>query len=94
MARNKTRLVAHGYTHIEKIDYDETFTRVARLESICILLVVPCVLNLTLYHMDVKITLLNGYLHENIYVIQPKGFNDPKYLDYVNKLRKGLYGLK
>ena len=34
---NKAHLVAQGYTHIEGIDYDETFAPVARLESIRLL---------------------------------------------------------
>ena len=32
--RNKSRLVAQGYTQVEGVDFDETFAPVARLESI------------------------------------------------------------
>ncbi|TYK07189.1 putative mitochondrial protein [Cucumis melo var. makuwa] len=44
--------------------------------------------------MDVKSVFLNGYLFEEVYVAQPKGFVDPVHQDHVYKLRKALYGLK
>ena len=40
--RNKTILVAQGFTQIEGIDFDETFAPVARLESIRLLLAIAC----------------------------------------------------
>jgi len=42
----------------------------------------------------VKSAFLNGYLREEVYVEQPKGFIDPSFPDYVYKLKKALYGLK
>jgi len=44
--------------------------------------------------MDVKSVFLNGYLHEEVYVEQPKGFIDPSFPNHVYKLKKALYGLK
>jgi hypothetical protein len=38
VTRNKTRVVAKGYSQVEGLDFDETFTPVARLESIHMLL--------------------------------------------------------
>src|ERR1044072_4960944 len=94
VTRNKARLVAQGYTQIEGIYFDETFAPVARLESIRLLLGVSCLLKFRLYQMDVKSVFLNGYLNEEVYVEQPKGFVDPHHPKYVYKLRKALYGLK
>ena len=44
--------------------------------------------------MDVKSAFLNGYLNEEVFVAQPKGFEDPTHLKYVYELKKALYGLK
>lgn len=94
ITRNKARLVAQGYTQIEGVDFDETFAPVARLESIRLLLGVACILKFKLYQMDVKSAFLNGYLNEEAYVEQPKGFVDPTHPDHVYRLKKALYGLK
>ena len=66
--RNKSRLVAEGYTQVEGVVFDETFAPVARLESIRILLAIACHLNFKLYQMDVKSSFLNGMLQEEVYV--------------------------
>jgi hypothetical protein len=47
-----------------------------------------------LHQMDVKSAFLNGYLHEEVYVEQPKGFVDSSFPEHVYKLKKALYGLK
>ena len=87
ITRNKARLVAQGYTQIEGINFDETFAPVARLESVRILLAIACHLGFRLYQMDVKSAFLNGILHEEVYVEQPKGFEDSKNPDHVYKLK-------
>ena len=66
--RNKTRLVAQGYSMIEGIDCEETFAPIDRLESIMILLAIACSLRIKLYQMDVKSAFLNGILGEEVYV--------------------------
>ena len=90
MTRNKARLVAQGYTQVEGLDFDETFAPLARLESIG----VACILKFKLFQMDVKSAFLNGYLHEEVYVKEPKGFVEPNLPNHVYKLKKALYGLK
>ncbi|MGV8000454.1 reverse transcriptase domain-containing protein, partial [Mycobacterium kansasii] len=92
--RNKARLMVQGYTQIEGIDFDETFAPVARLESIRLFLSIACFRKIKIYQMDVKSAFLNGDLHEEVYVEQPMGFEDPKNSDHVYRLKKALYGLK
>ena len=90
VVRNKARLVAQGYTQEEGIDFHETFAPVARIESIRLLLAIACHLRFKLYQMDVKSAFLNGHLEEEVYVEQPKGFEDSKKPDHVYRLRKAL----
>ena len=80
---NKACLVAQGYSQMEGIDYDETFAPVARMVSIKILLALACHLKFKLYQMDIKTAFLNGFLKEDVYVAQSKGFIDPYFLDHV-----------
>ncbi|KAJ9552907.1 hypothetical protein OSB04_016952 [Centaurea solstitialis] len=92
--RNKARLVAQGYCQEEGIDYDETFTPVARLEAIRIFLAYAAHRGFKVYQMDVKSAFLNGKLKEEVYVKQPPGFESEKYPNHVYYLDKALYGLK
>ena len=86
--------MAQGYTQVEGVDFDESFAPVTRLESIRILMSIACTMNFKLYQMDVKCAFLNGYLNEEVFVEQPKGFEDPHFSDHVLRLKKALYGLK
>ena len=94
MIRNKAWLVAQGYSQMERVDYDEIFASVARMESIRIVLALACHLKFKLYQMDIKTAFLNGLLKEAVYVAQPKGFVDPHFPDHVQYLKKAFYGLK
>nr|GEZ95724.1 retrovirus-related Pol polyprotein from transposon TNT 1-94 [Tanacetum cinerariifolium] len=92
--RNKARLVAVGYSQQEGIDYDETFTPVARIKAICLFLAYVAHKDFIVFQMDVKTAFLNGILKEELYVGQPPGFVSKQYLDHVYALDKALYGLK
>ena len=94
IVRNKARLVAQGYSQEEGIDYEETYTPVARLEAIRMLLAFACFKNFKLYQMDVKSAFLNGFINEEVYVKQPPDFENPNFPNHVFKLSKALYGLK
>jgi hypothetical protein len=94
VVRNKSRLVAQGYSQKEGIDYEETFAPVARLEAIRILLAFFVAKGFKLYQMDVKSAFLNGFLEEEVYVKQPPGFESAEFPHKVYRLKKALYGLK
>nr|GEY64071.1 retrovirus-related Pol polyprotein from transposon TNT 1-94 [Tanacetum cinerariifolium] len=92
--KNKVRLVAKGYRQEEGIDFEESFTPVARIELIRIFIANAASRNMTVYQMDVKTAFLNGDLKEEVYVSQPEGFVDPDHPTRVYRLKKALYGLK
>ncbi|KAA0056213.1 putative mitochondrial protein [Cucumis melo var. makuwa] len=94
VTKNKAKLVVQGYTQVEGVDFDETFAPIARLKAIRLLLGISCIQKFKLYQIDVKSAFLNGYLNEEVYVAQPKGFVDSKHPKHVYKLNKALYGLK
>nr|GFA29162.1 retrovirus-related Pol polyprotein from transposon TNT 1-94 [Tanacetum cinerariifolium] len=60
--KNKVRLVARGYRQEERIDFEECFASVARLEAIRIFLAFVAHKNMVVYQMDVKTAFLNGKL--------------------------------
>ena len=59
-----------GYTQKECIDYDETFSLVAMLNSIRILLSIAAHFDYEIWQMDVKTAFLNGNLDKEIYMMQ------------------------
>ena len=91
--RYKTRLVAKGYTQKEGGDFFDTYSPVARLTTIRVLLSLAASYGLIVHQMDVKIAFLNGELEE-IYMDPPNGFVANGQEGKVCKLLKSLYGLK
>ncbi|GKD95949.1 retrotransposon protein, putative, ty1-copia subclass [Tanacetum coccineum] len=62
----KSRLVAKGYTQLYGVDYEETFSPVADIRAIRILISITAYYDYEIWQMDVKTTFLNGYLDEDI----------------------------
>nr|GEX79219.1 reverse transcriptase domain-containing protein [Tanacetum cinerariifolium] len=81
-------------TQPEGIDFEESFTLVARIEAIPIFIANAASKNMPVYQMDVKTAFLNGELKEKVYVSQHEGFVDPDHPTHVYRLKKALYGLK
>src|SRR4051812_48819202 len=89
----KARLVAKGFRQIQGVDYDETFSPLAMLKSVRIMLAIVAYFDYEIWQMDVKTVFLNGNIEEELYMIQPKGFVDPKDANKVCKLQRSIYGL-
>jgi hypothetical protein len=90
----KARLVIKGYSQKEGDDLFDTYSHVARLTTIHVLLSLAASHGLLVHQMDVKTTFLNGELDEEIYMEQPAGFVANRQEGMVCKLFKSLYGLK
>ena len=91
---SKAILVSKAYAQIEVIDFDETFSLVARLEALRMSLALAGYKGFKVYQMDVKSAFLNGKLEEEVYIEWSEGFWLSGEKDYVCKLKKAIYGIK
>ena len=90
----KARLVAKGYSQKSGFDYMETFSPMAMIKSIRMLLSITAYYDYEIWKMDVKTAFLNGYLEEIIYMMQLDGFITKGQEHMVCKLHKSIYGHK
>jgi len=90
--KHKARIVAQGFTQIKGMDFDQTFTPIAKFQSLHTVFALAAEHNLEVHQMDIKATYLNTNLKEDLYMEPPPGFNIPK--GHVLKLKKGMYGTR
>ncbi|KAJ9519049.1 hypothetical protein QJQ45_003521 [Haematococcus lacustris] len=90
--RFKARLVVKGYLQREGVDFTELHAPVSKHATVRALLAVAAAADMELEHLDVMTAFLNGWLHEEIYMQQPAGYEDGT--ARVCRLRRALYGLR
>ena len=83
-----------GYAQTHGIDYDETFAPVAKMTTVCVVLVIATAKGWHLHQMDVKNAFLHGDLEEQVYMVQPPDFQSEVNKSTVCWLKRSLYGLK
>ena len=69
--KHKAIFVDRGFSHNEFIDYEETFSLVARYTSIRTVIALADKIKWKLHHMDVKTSFFNGGIEEEVYIEQP-----------------------
>ena len=96
IAHFKACLVAQGFSQIDGIDYDDTYTPVAQLASSRAIIVMANHLNLELHQVDIKGAYLNGELNDKevLYMHHPPGYKPHDTGSRMLCLKKTLYGLK
>ena len=80
--------------HKKGENFFDTYSPVARIATIRVLLALAASYDLLVHQMDVKTAFLYGELEEEIYMEQPNGFAVPREDNKVYRLIKSLYGLK
>ena len=90
----KAHLVAKGYTQIYGSNYYDTFSSVAKMASVPLLLSMVAMRSWSLFQLDIKIAFLHGDLVEEVYMGKPPGFVAQEESGLVCKFVVSLYGLK
>nr|GEW57235.1 hypothetical protein [Tanacetum cinerariifolium] len=75
----KAHLVMKGYTQTYENEYEETFSHVAYIRAIRILIAIAAYYDYEIWQMDVEIAFLNRYVNKDIYMVQLVGFIDAKH---------------
>ena len=86
--------MARGFSQNEGINFEETFSPVARYTSIRTIMVLVSKIEWKLHQKNVKTTFLNGVIEEEMYIEQTKVFEVYDRVTHVCKLKKAMYRLK
>jgi hypothetical protein len=94
VSRYKARLVAKGYAQTYGIDYEETYSLIAKMTTVRTIIAMATTKGWFLHQMDVNNVFLHGDLQEEMYMQQPPGYVDQTHPNFVYRLKKALYDLK
>jgi hypothetical protein len=67
----KAMFVAKGFSQKEGVEYEETFSTVARYASIRVVIYIASIMRWRIHQMDAKTTLLNKIIEEEVYIEKP-----------------------
>ena len=90
----RVHIVAGGHRQVEGVNYSETFSSVAKMPTVRVILANAAIQDWEIEHVDVKSAYLNTMLKETIYMKPPRGVLKPGEEGKVCCVVKGLYGLK
>lgn len=91
--RFKVRMISKGYNQIKGLNYFDTYSHVAKLIIIKLVIALTTIKNWFIHQLYVNNIFLHGELQEDIYMFGPP-YITPSKLNKVCKLIKYLYGLK
>lgn len=94
LVRYKARLVARGFTQIHGWNYDETYSPVARYDSLRLIIRLAAMNKWWVHQMDVETAYLYSNLRHEVYLTCPDGYTPRSSTPVVLRLQKALYGLK
>jgi hypothetical protein len=89
-----TQFLAWVFSQVERVDFDGTFTLVARYSSIRSVISITVEMGWKIHQMDVKTAFINGLIQVEVYIEKPLGFEVHGRDSHVCRLKKALYGLK
>src|SRR3954468_17157547 len=87
----KLELSQKVFRQVQSVDYDESFSLVSMLKSVRIMLAIAAFYEI--WQMDNKTAFLNGFIKEELYMMQPESFVNPKGANKICKLQRSIYGL-
>jgi len=93
MNKYKTRLVTKSYAQTYGIDYEGTYSPIAKMTIIRAIIVMVTTKGWSLHQIDVKNVFLHGDFQEE-YMEQPPCYVHQTHPNLVYRLKKVLYSLK